>query len=119
MSHEIQQPVRSKDSLCLDCGLDVGECKDDKRGLGSATAKKVVEIWRCLMERPMSCLMERPMSCLVERTMSCGLEERVCCESLSQMEVEQEKLCRNFFLVLSITQRFYRHIGTVEKISHI
>ena len=33
----------------------------------------------------------------MERTMSCGLEERVCCESLSQMEVEQEKLCRNFF----------------------
>ena len=57
MSHEIQQPVRSKDSLCLNCGLDVGECKDGKRGLGSATAKIVVEIWRCLMEK--SCLVEK------------------------------------------------------------
>lgn len=73
MSHEIQQPVRSKDLLCLDCGLDVGECKDDRRGLGSATAKIVVKIWRCLMER----------------MMSCGLEERVCCDVLYTIDSSQ------------------------------
>ena len=67
--------------LCLGCGEDIRSCKDDRRALGSAAGKRVVESWRAVLGN-----------------MDLELEdEKEYSQSLLVFDVKEEKMCMKCF----------------------
>ena len=67
--------------LCLGCAQDISSRQDDRRALGSETAQEVIVAWRSMLTN------------LEWETE----EEELCAESLSLMNVDNEKMCRKCF----------------------
>ena len=74
--------------LCLGCAQDISSHQDDRRVLGSETAQEVIVAWRSMLTN------------LEWETKG----EELCAESLSLMNVDNEKMCRSVSLGLKDTE---------------
>lgn len=77
----MSESARTRDFFCLGCGMDITSYQDDRRALGGAGAKKVVEVWRNLTQN------------LTYESE----EEADYAVALSEMAIEEEKMCRKCF----------------------
>ena len=77
----MSESARTRDFFCLGCGMDITSYQDDRRALGGARAKKVVEVWKNLTQN------------LIYESE----EEADHAVALSEMATEEEKMCRKCF----------------------
>lgn len=82
--------------LCLGCGEDIKDRRDDRRALqGSVEAERVVKAWRSMLEM-----------------LQCDAEERLCADSLISEDVSKEKMCRMCF---SSFGRYFKLNSTLQE----